>query len=55
MEKNDNNIDHVAMITKAFVARNEIEQWIDISASRHVIGYRNSFKTYEIVGDDKVL
>ena len=31
-KKKDNNIDLVAMIIEAFVAKNEIEWWIDIGA-----------------------
>ena len=45
----------VAMVTEAFVAGNQVEWWIDTGATRHISGDRNAFRTYELVGDDKVL
>ena len=38
------------MVTEAFVARDQVEWWIDTGATRHILGNRNSFTTYELVG-----
>ena len=47
--------DLVAMVTEAFVAEDQVEWWIDTNATRHISGNRNSFKTYELVGDGKIV
>ncbi|KAF3661256.1 hypothetical protein FXO38_11794 [Capsicum annuum] len=43
------------MVTKAFVAEDQVEWWIDTGPTRHISGNRNSFKTYELVGDSKIV
>ena len=45
----------MAMVIEAFVAKDQVEWWIDTGATRHISGNRNSFKTYELVGDGKIV
>lgn len=43
------------MVTEVFVAEDQVEWWIDTGTTRHISGNRNSFKTYELVGDGKTV
>ncbi|KAF3685974.1 hypothetical protein FXO37_00081 [Capsicum annuum] len=47
--------DLVAMVTEAFVTEDQVEWWIDTGATHHISGNQNSFKTYELVGDGKIV
>ena len=38
--------DLVAMVTEVFVTEDQVEWWIDTSATRHISSNQNSFKTY---------
>lgn len=45
----------VAIVTESFVEEDQVKWWIDTGSTHHISGNRNSFKTYELVGDDNIV